>query len=152
MQKVRFHLPGIRYNFPLNMFWVSLLKTHPEYFREGVEIASMFGAFPISLWNGGRLCDHDQCDAAYVRNVIKTVNGQKIPVRYTFSNPLLKEEDLKDPFCNFCMKEADNGLNEVILFSPLLEEYIRKNYPSFPINSSTCKEIRSVDDLNRELE
>ena len=70
MQKVRFHLPGIRYNFPLNMFWVSLLKTHPEYFREGVEIASMFGAFPISLWNGGRLCDHDQCDAAYVRNVI----------------------------------------------------------------------------------
>ena len=152
MEKVRFHLPGVRYNFPLNMFWVSLKKTHPEYFRDGVEIASVFGAFPISLWNGGRLCDHDQCDAAFVKNVIKTVNAQGIPVRYTFTNPLLKEEDLADPFCNFCMKEADNGMNEVIVFSPILEEYIRDKYPSFKLNSTTCKEIRNVDDLNAELE
>ena len=55
MEKVRFHLPGVRYNFPLNMFWISLLKTQPEFFREGVEIASVFGAFPISLWNGGKI-------------------------------------------------------------------------------------------------
>ena len=151
MEKVRFHLPGVRYNFPLNMFWISLLETHPEYFREGVEIASVFGAFPLSLWNGGRLSDHDQCDAGFVRNVIKSINAHGIPVRYTFTNPLLKEEDLKDPFCNFCMQAADNGLNEVIIFSPLLEEYIRSRYPSFPLNSSTCKEIRNVDDLNREL-
>ena len=39
MNKVRFHLPGLRYNFPLNMFWVSMLEQHPEYFREGVESA-----------------------------------------------------------------------------------------------------------------
>ena len=75
MSKVRFHLPGIRYNFPLNMFWVSLLKTHPGYFRDGVEIASFFGAFPFSLWNGGRLLGNDQCDAGYVKNVIRSANA-----------------------------------------------------------------------------
>ena len=151
--KVRFHLPGLRYNYPLNMFWVSLLETHPEFFREGVEIASFFGCFPLSLWNGGRLCPkEDQCDAGFVTNVIKNINAKGIPVRYTFTNPLLNEEDLKDEFCNFCLKAGDNGMNEVLVFSPLLEEYIRKNYPSYAIDSTTCKEIRDVDTLNTELE
>ena len=33
-----------------------------------------------------------------------------------------------------------------------MEEYIRKNYPSFAVNSSTCKEIRDIDGLNAELD
>lgn len=149
---VRFHLPGLRFNYPLNMYWVSLLKTHPELFREGVEIGSFFGCFPVALWNGGRLIAHDQCDSQFITNVIKSVNNEGIPVRYTFTNPLLTEEDLNDPYCNFCMQAADNGMNEVMVFSPILEKYIRKKYPSFSVNSSTCKEIKNADDLNAELE
>lgn len=152
MTKVRFHLPGLRYNYPLNMFWVSLLETHPEYFREGVEIGSFFGTFPYSLWNGGRLIAEDQCDATFVKSVVKSVNNKGIPIRYTFTNPLLTEEDIYDPFCNFCMEVGDNGMNEVMILSPVLEEYIREKYPSYVHNSSTCKEIKDVDALNRELE
>lgn len=148
---VRFHLPGLRFNYPLNMFWVSLLETHPEYFREGVEIASFFGCFPVALWNGGRLIAHDQCDAAFVVNAVKSINAKGIPVRYTFTNPLITEDDLKDEFCNFCMKVADNGMNEVMIFSPILEKYLREKYPSFKYNSSTCKEIKNKDDMNAEL-
>ncbi len=150
--KVKFHLPGLRYNYPLNMFWVSLLESYPQYFREGIEIASFFGTFPLSLWNGGRFIGNDQCDAAYVRNVIKTINSKGIPVRFTFTNPLIEEEDLADPFCNFCLKEGDNGKNEVLVFSPILEEYIRKNFPSYKIDSTTCKEIKDLTTLNEELD
>ena len=152
MEEVRFHLPGLRYNFPLNMFWLSLQEQHPEYFRDGIKIVSFFGSFPFSLWNGGRLVSNDQCDAAFVKNVIKTINSKGIPVRYTFTNPLIREEDLDDPFCNFCLKAADNGMNEVLVFSPILEQYIRDKYPSFKIDSTTCKEIKEVDELNAELE
>ena len=151
MTPVRFHLPGLRFNFPLNMFWVSMLEEHPEYFREGVEIGSFFGCFPVALWNGGRLIVHDQCDSKFIENVVKSINAKGIPVRYTFTNPLLTEDDLKDPYCNFCMKVADNGMNEVMVFSPILEQYIRENYPSYKINSSTCKEIKNADDLNAEI-
>ena len=151
MEKVRFHLPGLRYNYPLNMFWVSMLKQYPEYFREGVEIASFFGCFPFSLWNGGRLIINDQCDASFVHNVIKNINGAGIPVRYTFTNPLITEEDLADPFCNFCMEAADNGMNEVMIMSPILEKYLREKYPSYKFNSSTCKEIKDAQALNEEL-
>ena len=149
---VRFHLPGLRQNYPLNMFWISLLKTHPEFFREGVEIGSVFGCFPIALWNGGRFIVNDQCDAKYISGVVKALNDAKVPVRYTFTSPVLDESDLDDPYCNYCMKVADNGMNEVMILSPILEKYIREKYPSFALNSSTCKEIRNVDDLNAELE
>lgn len=149
--EVNFHLPGLRQNYPLNMLMVSLLEQKPEWFREGIKIASFFGEFPSSLWNGGRPSNYDQCDANYIRNVVKNINAKGIPVRYTYTNMLLNEEDLKDPYCNFCMKVADNGMNEVMIFSPLLEEYIRKNYPSYKLNSSTCKEIRDIDLVNEEL-
>jgi len=62
-----------------------------------------------------------------------------------------REEDLADAYCNFCMKTADNGKNEVLVVSPILEAYIRKNYPGFTINSSTCKEIRGIEGVNEEL-
>jgi len=152
MVKAKFHLPGVRYNFPLNMFWVSLLEHYPERFREGVEIASFFGAFPLSLWNGGRLIQHDQCDAAYVQNVIKAVNDKGIPIRYTFNNTGITKPDLEDSFSNFCMEAGNNGFNEVIIASPVLEEYVREKYPDYPVNSSTCKELRTIEAIKKELE
>ncbi len=113
---------------------------------------SFFGTFPFSLWNGGRLIAHDQCSADFVKMVVKNINDQGIPVRYTFNNTMITKDELDDPFCNFCMDVANNGMNEVMIFSPVLEEYLRKKYPDFKYNSSTCKEIKNVDDLNAELE
>lgn len=149
---VRFHLPGFRNNFPLNMLLLEMMKKFPAFFREGIEIASLFGEFPTSLWNGGRYGGDDQCDAAYIKQVIKHVNAQGIAIRYTFTNPDITEADLSDPYCNFCMKAADNGKNEVLVVSPILEQYIRREYPGYTVNSSTCKEIRSVEGLDAELE
>ncbi len=150
--KARFHLPGLRYNFPLNMFFINMVKQYPDFFREGVEIASCFGDFPLSLWNGGRFAGNDQCDAPFIKRVIKTINDAGVPIRYTYTNPLITEEDLDDPYCNFCMSSADNGMNEVIVFSPILEKYIREKYPRFALNSTTCKEIKDIDGLNAELD
>lgn len=73
-------------------------------------------------------------------------------MRYTYTNPLLTREDLSDAYCNFCMKAADNGMNEVLVVSDILEEYIRKNYPGYKINSSTCKELKELDAINEELD
>ena len=50
------------------------------------------------------------------------------------------------------MDIADNGMNEAIVFSPLLEEHIRKHHPNMKITSSTCKQIRDLPTLESELE
>lgn len=150
--EVKFHLPGLRRNYPLNVMFCGLLKGHPEFFREGVTIGSCFGEFPTSLWNGGRNSRGDQCSTNFVNVVIQSLNAWNIPVRFTYTNMLLEEEDLQDPYCNYCLKAAHNGMNGVILVSPLLEEYVRKNYPMMKITSSTCKQIKGVEGVNAELE
>lgn len=150
--EVKFHLPGLRRNFPLNALFAGMLKGQPEFFREGVTIGSCFGEFPTSLWNGGRNSRGDQCAPDYVQAVIKSLNSWGIPVRYTYTNMLLTEEDLTDPYCNFCLSAAHNGMNGVILVSPLLEEYVREKYPKMKLTSSTCKQIKGADGVNAELE
>ena len=149
--EVNFHLPGLRRNYPLNVTFVRLYHEHPEYFREGVKFGSFYGEFPPSLWNGGRVSHPDMCDSKFINMCIHQMNEWGIPIRYTYTNMLLEEKDLQDPYCNYCLQAAHNGMNGVILVSPLLEEYVRKNYPKMKIISSTCKCIRGIDDVNAEL-
>ena len=148
---INFHIPDFINHCRLNLLLLTLMQQHPEYFREGVKIASVFGAFPPSLWNGGRNTV-GVVDDEIIKQVTKAFNSRGIPLRFTFTNPLIEEKHLGDPFCNKVMRMCDNGLNEVIVLSPILEEYIRKNYPSYKITSSTCKEIRNADELSAELE
>ncbi len=93
----------------------------------------------------------DMCDEKFINFCIKTMNDAGIPIRYTYTNMLLEKEDLSDPFCNYCLKAAHNGMNGVIVVSPLLEEYVRKNYPKMKLISSTCKGIKGIDGINEEL-
>ena len=147
--KARFHLPDFAGHFKFNLIFAEFLAKCPQYFREGVEIASVYGVFPPSLWNGGRT-QGGTCDERFVRGVIRAFNERGIPLRFTFTNPILEKEHLSDPFCNMVMRCADNGLNEVIVLSPLLEEYIREKYPNYKLTSSTCKRITDGGQLCSE--
>lgn len=149
--KARFHLPDFAGHFKLNLVFVEFLAQRPQYFREGVEIASVYGAFPPSLWNGGRT-QSGICDKKFIRSVIKNFNERGIPLRFTFTNPMIEKKHLSDNFCNMVMHLADNGMNEVIVLSPLLEDYIRKNYPNYKITSSTCKRITDQEQLCAEVD
>lgn len=148
--KAKFHLPDFTRNFALNMAMLKLIAARPELFRQGVEIASVYGEFPPSLWNGGRTVG-GKCDRPFMKEVLKRFNAQGVPCRFTYTNPEITEKDLSDSHCNLSLKFADNGKNEVIVFSPLLEEYIRQKYPSFKITSSTCKQIETIEGVNAEL-
>lgn len=150
-QTIRFHIPDFLKHFSLNMHLLQMMKQQPEAFRENVCIGSVYGVFPTALWNGGRFLQGN-CDARVMKEVLKSFNQQGIPCRYTFTNPLIDERHLKDSFCNELLRMADNGLNEVIVASPILEQYIRETYPSYPIISSTCKELTDPQALHAELE
>lgn len=148
--KARFHLPGFSKHYEFNIIFAQMLHDCPQYFREGVEIASVYGTFPPAIWNGGRF-QYGKSDKDFIKTVIKNFNDRGIPLRFTFTNPMLEKKHLSDKFCNAIMHYADNGMNEVIVASPLLEEYIRKNYPNYKITSSTCKRITDPDKLYDEI-
>jgi hypothetical protein len=149
--KVKFHLPDFARLGKFNLMFKIMLERSPEFFREGVEIASVYGTFPPSAWNGGRL-QPGNCNPDFVKNVVRIYENNNIPLRFTFTNPMIEEEHLSDEFCNYVLETAHNENNGCIVFSPVLEEYIRKNFPKYKITSSTCKRILDADTLYNELE
>lgn len=149
--QMKFHIPDFSLHWQINLNLIDMIKDHPEYFYDGVEIASCFGCFPPALWNGGRAL-YGFTSLAQIDNTIQLFNERNVPLRYTFTNPTITKDDLGNNFCNNLCKAADNGFNEIIVNSPVLEEYVRATYPDFPIISTTCKEIRDIDGLIAELE
>lgn len=151
MEPIKYHIPDFIRHFKLNIILANYMHRYPERFYDNVTIGSVYGTFPTSLWNGGRYFE-GVCDPRVMAEILRQFNGRGIPCRFTFTNPLITEEHLNDKFCNDVMRMADNGLNEVIVNSPILEEYIREKYPGYKITSSTCKQIEDFDALSAELD
>lgn len=151
MCKVNFFLPEFYGNFKLIIMLDDLMKQEPQFFFDDIKIGAVYGCFPGSIWNGGRVI-LGNCTKQEMNLVITELNKRDIAVRYTFTNPLLEKQHLFDTFCNLCMEMGDNGKNEVLVNSPLLEEYIRKLYPDYAILSSTTKCIKDLEAVQQELE
>ncbi len=148
---VYWHLPGFCAFRLLNQFIINMMHDHPEKFKEGYKIGSAYGSFPGAIWNGGRavmgFSGKDE-----IARTIKTYNDKGVPVRFTWTNGLIEEKHTYDTYCNLIMKLADNGLNQVLVNAPVLEEYIKKEYPNFPRISSTTKRIVDADGLLGEIQ
>ncbi|NTV03046.1 MAG: hypothetical protein HGB04_09765 [Chlorobiaceae bacterium] len=135
---VNFYLPDFFYLFKLNRAIIELQKVQPESFHEGIVIKSVYGCFPPSVWNGGRVVG-GFCDRDNLIITAKYFNDNGIGCRFTFTNSLIEEKHLQDTFCNLCMTLCENPLNDVVVNSPLLEQYIRERYPSYRIISSVTR-------------
>lgn len=151
MKKVNFYLPDFYVNFRLITMLDDMMKKSPELFFDDIKIGAVYGCFPGSIWNGGRVV-LGSCTKQDIEYAIDELNNRNIAVRYTFTNPLLEKCHLLDTFCNLCMELGDNGKNEVLVNSPVLEEFIRKTYTGYTILSSTTKCINEIEKIQEELE
>lgn len=145
-----FHIPDFVNHLKLNLILVNSIAESPELFHDGLKIASVYGNFGGTVWNGGRYLGGG-ADTRAIKGILDIFNSRNVPLRFTFTNPLIEKKHLSDLFCNQVLRLADKSINEVIVMSPVIEEYIRENYPNYPITSSTCKQIRNMDDVNAEL-
>ena len=150
VKEVYWHLPGFCYFRLLNQVIINMMKDYPDQFREGYKIGSVYGCFPGAIWNGGRTV-FGITGKSDIESVLKIYNSRGIPVRFTWTNSLLEEKHTHDTYCNLIMKLADNGINQVLVNQPVLEEYIRREYPGFPLISSTTKRIVGVEGVLEEL-
>ncbi len=148
--EINFHIPDFTNHLYLNSILINSINQTPKYFHDGLRIASVFGSFGSCVWNGGRFLGGGQ-NLEAVKHITNVLNEKGIPLRFTFTNPLIEKKHLGDSYCNQILRIADNGMNEVIVMSPILEEYIRENYPNYKITSSTCKQIENMDGVKEEL-
>lgn len=144
---IKFHIPDFYYHYQLDMKLIELIKENPNYFYDNTKIGSVYGSFPGAIWNGGRAM-FGIASIENIKNTIDCVNNVGVPVRFTFTNCLLEEKHVYDTYCNLIMEAANNGFNEVLVNSDILEEYLRRTYPNFKYISSTTKCERDINKIN----
>lgn len=149
-REVFWHLPGFMAFRNLNTTFIDLIEKYPDYFNEGYKVGSVYGTFPGAIWNGGRtvLGFTPKND---MEIILRQYNKKNVPVRFTWTNSLITEEHIHDTYCNLIMRLGDNGLNQVLVNKPVLEDYLKDKYPNYKYISSTTKRITNPDELLEEM-
>lgn len=144
-----FHLPGLFEFYDLYKAFLPLYRNHREWFYDWCDIASIYGSPSDCLWGGGRV-GFGEADAEDVFELMKEFG---ISSRLTFSNSLLKEEHLSDKKCNELCRLFEKApvKNGVIVYSDLLLDYLKRNFPDFYFVSSTTKVLTDFSDFKMEL-
>ena len=144
-----FHLPGLFEFYDLYRAFLPLYRNHREWFYDWCDIASIYGSPSDCLWGGGRV-GFGEADAEEVFELMKEFG---ISSRLTFSNSLLKEEHLSGKKCNELCRLFENApvKNGVIVYSDLLLDYLKRNFPGFYFVSSTTKVLTDFSDFKMEL-
>ena len=154
MQKeVSFFLPDFYSGVFLYHGLRSLYEDRPEMFRESFKIGAVYGCFPGMIWNGGNTITKGSIvnyDLAV--QFISLYEKMGIPMRFTFTNPLITEEHLNDQYCNLITSLAHNGKNEILVVSPVLEKYLREKYPNYKYIRSILQTENSCFDTENKYE
>ncbi len=130
---IYYYIPDFVRHLNVNMKLLELMKIYPNMFYNDFKIGAVFGNFPNCTWNGGTVLVFHQFlenNQKYIKDIF---NSQGIPLRLTMTNPMLEETDCYDRFANSVMKNFHDGFNQVLVSSPILEDYIREKYPKYPI-------------------
>lgn len=138
--KIKFALPTLWNHWDLTVAIVEFQKVHPECFYPGVTIGAVYDNFPYCLWDGGRI--YSNYAHASIEEIIERRDyllENNIPLRMIFTNPVIKEKHLVDRFCNLVTSTCEHENNELVVNSPLLENYLKENYPKYSYISSTTK-------------
>ena len=146
-------IPGLYFHHDVNISFITLLKSHPELFYDNVNIRAVFGTFQFSQWDGGRIFDsYYHATKEKIERLRDIYNNElQVPMRFTFTNSIITEENCYSVFDNLVLNLCHNGKNEIVVNSPILEEYIRNNYPQYNFISSTTKCLTDVNKVIEEL-
>lgn len=150
--RIYWHLPGFFIYFYLNQIIINLMHEYPEKFYEGYCVGSVYGTVPGAIWNGGRAvfgCSSKK-DITQIINTYNNLAGG-VPVRFTWTNSLIQENHVYDTYCNLIMDIANNGKNQVLVNTKVLEDYLREKYPDFEYISSTTKRLLDTESIIKEL-
>ena len=129
--KVKFAIPGLWNHYQIMTSIINIYEQHPEYFYDNISFI-IYDNFPYCIWDGGRIFhSYTQASLEDIVTIRDFFNNRDIPIRLIFTNPVLEEQHLHDRFCNLVCTVCENNLNEIVVNSSLLENYLKKSYPNY---------------------
>ena len=103
---IKYSIPGFYELKELNLNFLSLMHRYPEYFYDNVEVEAVYGNPQYCIWDGGRVFNsYIQSSKEEIEELIHSYNHKfSLPIRYIFTNSLLKEEHYHNRFGNLLME------------------------------------------------
>lgn len=150
-EEAHFFLCGAFESFYFISDFLKNIKNYPFILKDNVIIDSVFGS-PTCIWNGGRTLADVYYNKRQLLYIHDTYADLGIKVRFIFTNSLLVDNDIYDRYGNLLMTIFQDLSPEVVVNSPLLEDYLRRKYPSVSFISSTTKRLRTDVAQLREFE
>lgn len=150
---IYFNIPSLYYKRDLFLFIKYMEQIKPYIFRENIAIGSVYDIIPYCIWDGGRIFGKvQQASKNEILETKKLFNEKyNIPIRLIYTNAYLQPNDLKNTWCNLVTTLLEDEMNEIVVASPLLEAYLRQNYPAYKIISSTTKRLTDFEDFKKEI-
>lgn len=150
MQDIYFHLPGIFEHFNFYTIFLQFYVNEREKFHDWAQIGSIYGSPHECIWNGGRL---KFFTSPLEEEVVDFIKDYDLSCRFTFTNPFIDDKLVYDSFCNMILRKFnwEGHKNTIIINSPILEDYIRKEYPTYKLISSTTKCITNDKEALEEV-
>lgn len=139
-QTIKFALPTLWNHWDFTVALIKFQEMYPEAFRPNATIGAVYDNFPYCLWDGGRIFNeytYASIEDITIRKEFLETHG--IPLRLIFTSPVIQEQHLYDRFCNLVTQVCENDINEIVVNSEILENYLREHYPKYSFISSTTK-------------
>lgn len=149
-KEAHFFLCGAFESYEFIQDFLKKTKENPCLLKDNVIIDSVFGS-PTCVWNGGRTIINKYYNKQQLIEIHDKYAELGVKVRFIFTNSLLNEHDLYDRYCNLIMSIFQDISPEIVVNSPLLEEYLRNNYPTLSFISSTTKRLRQSEAQLKEF-
>ncbi len=151
--KINFIIPGLYEHYQLNWKLLTLLKTHPEYFYDGVNVSAVYGSFQFCIFDGGRIFgQYRHTNKEEIEYIVHTYNQQfDVPIRLVCTNCELKPEEYQNRFGNLILSLCENDMNEIVVNHEGFEAYVREKYPQYDFISSTTKCLNTSIAFKEEL-
>lgn len=148
---IDYTLPDFTVGLKRNLVFAQLMRDCPQFFFDDVRIQSVYGCFPGCVVNGGRAFVREPYTARRIEATFEALDERGIAARLTFTNMLVEERHLEDPYFNLILDAAADHGAGVIVYSDLVDEYVRSRHPHMERTLSTTREILDADELNRAL-
>lgn len=148
---IDYTLPDFTVGLKRNLVFAQLMRDCPQFFFDDVRIQSVYGCFPGCVVNGGRAFVREPYSARQIEATFEALDGQGIAARLTFTNMLVEERHLEDPYFNLILDAAADHGAGVIVCSDLVDAYVRARHPRMERTLSTTREILDAAELNRAL-
>lgn len=149
---IDYTLPDFTVGLKRNLVFAQLMRDCPQFFFDDVRIQSVYGCFPGCVVNGGRAFVREPYSVRQIEAMFEALDGQGIAARLTFTNMLVEERHLEDPYFNLILDVAAEHGAGVIVYSDLVDAYVRARHPRMERTLSTTREILDAAELNRALE